>query len=422
MQTEVEKLNSYMKKLRVDISPEELIPLEEKVVRNYQRRADIPGFRKGKAPLNLIRQRNKEFIQQDLIEEAIHQFYSKALNEADINPVSEGKITQFNFENVDSGMLLEIEIEVEPEVELKKYKGLTVEKETVQLTEEMVDDAIEHLREQYATVREVEEAKEDHYIHFEAQELDKGDVPIVGHKYENLQVKLGSGEFDSDIEQQLIGVKTGEKRIVRKEIPPPPDKKDKNPDIQSLQIYVKKIEEKEFPELDEDFVKNLDDENLEKLDQLRERIRQNMQLDFQQRSERTLRNRIIDELLKENPFNVPPSMVENYLNEMINEIQSQSKDRTIDQEAVRKEYRVSAVHNIRWYFLKKKLAEEENLSISDEEVFRLIEESNLDDKIKKQAKLDRQYIGRLKEDLLENKILEFLKEHADVTEVYPVNK
>ncbi len=420
MRTEVETLNSYSKKLTVDISPEELIPLEEKVARSYQKQSNIPGFRKGKAPLSMIRQRNRDLIYQDLMGEALRQFYSKALDEADINPVSEGKVTQFNFEDLKSGMQFEIEIEVEPEIELRKYTDLKVEKDVVQVTDEMVEEALERLREQYATVREVENAKEGHYVHFEAQELDKGDVPIVGHKYENLQAELGSGKFDPDIEHQLIGVKPGEKRIVRKEIPPSPEKKEQQPDIQSLQINVQKIEEKEFPELNDEFVRNLEDENIQDMDQLRDRIRQNMELDFQQRSEKIFRDRLIDELLKENPFDVPPTMVENYLDQMIQDIKRQSGEKKIDQDTLRKEYRPSAVHNIRWHFVKKKLVEEENISVSDEDMFKLIEESNLDDNIKKQAREDRHYLDHLREDLLENKVLDFLKEHADITEVYPL--
>ncbi len=421
MQTVVETLNSYSKKLKVEISPEDLIPLEEKVAKSYQKRSEIPGFRAGKAPLNIVRKRHHDLINQDIIEEALRKFYGKALTEANINPVSEGKITDFKFDDIKSGMQFEIEVEVEPEFELKKYKGLKVEKDVVEVTEQMVDEALEQLREEYATVKEINQALENHFVYFDAQELGEGDIPVIGHKYENLQVQLGSGKFDPEIEEQLVGIKTGEKRIVRKEIPPPPNKKDRSPERQSLEIQVKKIEEKEFPQLNDEFVNNLDDEKIQNLQQLRDRIRENMQRDFNRRSENIFQNRLIDELLKENPFEVPPSMVENYLDHLVQDIKKQSKDKQIDEESVRKEYRTSAIHNIRWHLLEKKLAEKENISVPEEQVMQLIDSSNLDDKIKKQAKKDSHYLGHLKEDLTEQKALEFLKEHAEITEVYPMN-
>lgn len=420
MQTVVENLNSYAKKLKVDISSQELIPLEQQVLRNYQRRSEIPGFRPGKAPLNIVKKRHSDLIQQDLIEEALRKFYQKALEEAKIVPVSEGKITNLTFTDIQSGLQLEIEVEVEPEIEIKKYEGLKVEKDIVEVTDNMVDNALEQLREQYATVKEIEKAEKGHYVYFNAQELDSGDVPLVGKKYENLQANLGKGEFDPDIELQLEGIQKGERRIVRKEIPADPANKESQPQVTSLEIEVTKIEEKEFPELNDDFVKNLNDENIENMSQLRERIHKDIELDIANRTEHTFQQRLIDELLKENPFEVPPTMVENYLQEMIKDIEKQSKDQNIDEESLRKEYRISAIHNLRWHFLKKKLVQSENFTVSDEEVISMIDSSGLDEKVKKQAKNDQHYLGHLKEDLLERKIIEFLRSKADITEMFPM--
>jgi len=422
MQTVVENINSFAKRLKVDISSQELIPLERQVLRNFQRRSEIPGFRPGKAPLNIVKKRHGELIRQELVEEALRKFYGKALDEAKIIPVSEGKITNLTFTDIQSGLQLEIEVEVEPEINLKKYKGLKVEKDVVHVTDEMVSEALEHLREQFATVKEIEQAEKGHYVYFNAQELDSGDVPLVGKKYENLQVNLGTGNFDPDIELQLEGIRTGEKRIVRKETPADPANKKSQPQVTSLEVQVTKIEQKDFPELNDDFVKNLDDEHIGNLNQLKERIHKNIELDIAHRSEQIFQQRLIDELLKENPFEVPPTMVDNYLQEMIKDIEKQSKNKSIDQEALRKEYRVSAIHNLRWHFLKKKLIQSENIRVSDEEVLSMIEKSNLDEKVKKQAKNDQHYLGHLREDLLERKIIEFLKSNADITEIFPMKR
>lgn len=420
MQTEVESLNSYTKKLIVRLTADDLKPLKKKLIREYQKEANIPGFRRGRAPESIILQRYGNSIQQDLIEEALKQFYGRALDETEVDPVAQGKITNIDFENIDAGMVFEIEVEVEPEFELKKYKGLKVEREVVEVTDEMVEDALQHLREQFATVREMDEAKEGHILYFDAQELDESNLPLVGRKYENLKLELGSGKFDKEIEAQLIGIKPGERRTVQTEFPADPANPESEPKVTVLEIHAKRIEERELPELNDDFVKNLDDDRIETLDQLREQLRENIRRDLERRLEQTFTNRLIDELLKENPFEVPPSMVENYLGEMIEDVKKQSPDKEIQEEDVRKEYRPMAIHHIRWYFLKKKLQEAENIQVSDEEAIALIEQSpNLDEKTREQIKQNRRYLQNLKDDLLEEKIIKMLKEHAEIIEVYP---
>jgi trigger factor len=419
MEKQVENINSYTKKIKVALSPDDLKEIEKKVTRDYQHSAQIKGFRKGRAPLNLVKQQYGEMIQRDVMDEAIRSNYSKIFEDSDFSPVSQGKITNFQFENIESGLTFEIEIEIEPEFEVKKYKGLKVEKDVFEVTDKMVDQALQRLREQYATVKEVEVAQEDYYVYFDAQELDQGNIPVVGHKYDDLEVQLGTGKFDPQIEQQLLGIKKGEKRIVKTVTPPQPGSRHQKPTENKLEIYVKKIEEKEFPSLDEDFIKNLNDETIETIEQLQQRIKQNMIIDLNTRSEQTFYNRLIDELLKENPFDLPPTMVDNYLNEMIKDFRNQSKGKAVNEEAIRKEYRVSAIHHLRWYFLKKKLMEIEPIEITEENIDQHLESLHLEEKAKKQAMKDRSTREHVKDDLIEQQILELLKKEAQIIEVFP---
>ena len=121
MQTAVETINSYSKKLKVEIDSSDLNPIQQKIIKSYQKTAKIPGFRPGKAPLNMVQKRYKDEIQQSVVEEALQKFYGLALEKANVNPVAQGKITDFHFHDVASGMQMEIEVEVEPEIELKNY-------------------------------------------------------------------------------------------------------------------------------------------------------------------------------------------------------------------------------------------------------------------------------------------------------------
>lgn len=422
MKTEVQPINSYSKKLIVNISGDELKPVQERITRKYQKQSNIPGFRRGKAPLSIIKQRHGASILQDLVEEAIREFYGKAIDESGLQPVSHGKISKLDFDKLEDGMTLEIEVEVEPEIELKKYKGLKVEKDVVEVSEQMIEDNLKYLQEQFATSREVEQAEKGHFIQFDVQELGEGNVPVVGRKYENMQVQLGSGKFDPQIEEQLIGAKLSEKRIVTKESPSPAPDQEKPAADTRLEIHIKKIEEKDFPELNDEFVKNLDDDSLENMEQLRSRLKENISADLTYRSNQAFTNRLVDELLKENPFEVPPSMVDHYLEEMIQDMKRQAGDKDMDEETLRKQYRASAIHHLRWYFLRKKIMETENLSITNGDAEQFIESAPWGDEEKAKAKKDEHYLRHLKEDLLEKKIVDILKQNAEVIEVFPMQE
>jgi len=420
MQFEIEEKNAYTRQITLKVEPEELVKIENKVIRDIQKTTQIPGFRKGRVPASIIKQRYADTIRAELMETALTEYYGKVLDEAKIIPIAQGKIQDVKFDSVDQGMEVLIEVEVEPEIEIKKYKGLKVEKEIPVVTEEMVDRVLENLRHNYAISRPAEKVEKGFYVKFDAQALGEGNVPIVGRKFEDIEVEVGKGDFDIEIEEQLIGLKVGETRIVEKQSPNPNPEASDQPIIERYEIAIKSVEEREIPELDDDFVKNLGEEDLETVDQLRQRVRENLEQDLQKRAAEQFRNRLIDELLKENPFDVPESMVEHYLDHIVEDVKKQTQEgQPFDEKMVRENYRPDAIHNIRWYLIKKKLAEMENINITMEEVNQLIDESQMDENYKKFFKENVQYLDQMRDDLLEQKVLKLLEDNAEVTEIYP---
>lgn len=417
MQVEVSNVNTYTRKIMVKIEPAELREVENHSIRKIKKNASISGFRKGHAPIGLIKQRFAESIKLEVIENAISQFYGKALDEAKITPINQGKIENLKFEKIDNGMEFEIEIEVEPEIELKKYKGLKVEKEVMIVNDKMRQDVINNLREQFATIKDLDESKEGSHITFDAQLLGEGDVPVIGRKFEDIHIKLGSGEFDKDLEKELVGLSKDQKKIIRK-TNDPKSKKDK-PQVESYQINVKAIHEKNLPPFDNEFVKNMHDESIQTLDQLKERININLQSDIDRRGREQFVSRLIDELLKENPFDAPVSMVDHYLEHLVEDIKKQSKDQKVDEENVRKNYRAYAIHNVRWYLIKKKIIEMENIEVDQKEIDDFIDKMNFEEKQKKELKNNTQFKNRIADDLLEQKVIKLLESNADIIEIYP---
>ncbi|GEM_PF-884672 len=418
MQYEVKEISPTRRQFTVKVEGEELTPYENRVSRAFQKKVSLPGFRPGRVPLNLIKKRFRDEIISKVIDEALQEFFYKALSQSKIQPVSTGVIQNVKFNDMQSGLEFDFEIEVEPEIEIKKYKGLKVEKEMVVVTDEMVNRAIGRLQENFATVKTAEIVEKGSLVTVTLQQLGEGDVPMVGRKYEDITLEIGSGKFDAEIEEQLIGLKAGEETIVRKVISASGEFPEEESHVESYKITVQDIQEQELPPLDDEFVKNLGDEEIETMDQLRTYMEESIRRDLEQRSEKQFRSRLIDELLKENPFEVPDAMVDNYLNHIIEDIQRSTQEK-LDKELIRQRYRADAVRDIRWYLLKKKLMEVEDIDISEEEIMRRIDNLNISDEDKKKAKADSRILEDIRNEILEEKLFELLKSEAEIIEVYP---
>jgi trigger factor len=247
------------------------------------------------------------------------------------------------------------------------------------------------------------------------QQLGEGDAPIIGRKYDDIKVKLGAGEFDPEMEKQLIGIKVGEERILTNTIETPDGQKR----TERYSAKATAIEELELPELNDDLAKNLGEENINTLDELCEYLKEQMTKRMQDHAEQHMTQHLIDELLKENPFDVPDSMVENYLDYVVNDIRSRNPKAKIDEATVRQQYRVEAIHAIRWHLLKDKIREVENITASDEEAIERIKKAGFGEEETKKFIENKDLIKRVKDDIVEEKVLNFLKEHAKITEVEP---
>ena len=415
MQFEVKEVNNVKRHILVTVPAEDLQKIESDILKDVSKNATIPGFRKGRAPMGLVKKNYAGFIQKELLETAVSRGYQQAMAETDLKVVSRGEIQDVKFTDTKTDLTFTIEVEVQPEFELKKYKGLEVEREKVVVTEEMVNEALENIRQNFATAKAVDEAKEGHIVTITLQQLGEGDAPIIGRKYDDIKVKIGAGEFDPEMEKQLIGIKVGEERILTNTIEGPDGQKR----TERYSAKATAVEELELPELNDDLAKNLGEENINTLDELCEYLKEQMTKRMQEHAEQHMTQHLIDELLKENPFDVPDSMVENYLDYVVNDIRSRNPQAKIDEATVRQQYRVEAIHAIRWHLLKDKIREVENITASDEEAIERIKKAGFGEEETKKFIENKDLIKRVKDDIIEEKVLNFLKEHAKITEVEP---
>ena len=409
--TEITTVDSCRRELRIKVPAEIVDQIRKEQAKIVQKEVVIKGYRQGRAPMHIVSNLYAGTIEKYTLDEALQQGYEKGLQKTDLEPVSQPVIKKFDYDD-QQNLTLQVEVEVFPEIDLKRYKGLKIDKTVYKIEDKDIDHQLDLMLKEKATVTAVDaHAEKGHYITIDMQELDKSHMPLVGKKYENMRIQLGAEEFDKDLEEQMIGVRTGEERYIEKKYKHRFMSKQPAKSEERYNITVKAVEKEDLPILNDDFIAQLNVEGLKTVAELRDRVRDRLKYEWGQQSEQEFYHQFAHELLQQNPFEVPESMVQNYLNQIISEIRK--KDENVDLDEVRKRYRVDALFNIKWYHLKRRIAEVENITAGDEDYNSYIE-SIEDDKLKKLYLDNPEIKQRVLSDLFEKKVFDFLVEHAKI--------
>ena len=409
--TEITTLDSCRRELLIKVPAEIVDQIRKEQTKVVQREVVVKGYRQGRAPMHMVRNLYAGTIEKYTLDEALQQGYEKGLQDTNLEPVSQPVIKNFDYDH-EKNLTLKVEVEVFPEIDLKKYKGLKVDKTVYKIEDKDINHQINLMLKEKTTITAIDSpAEKGHYVTIDMQELDESHMPLVGKKYENIRIQLGSEEFDKDLEEQLIGVRTSEERYIEKKYKHRFMSKQPAKNEERYSVTVKSVEKEELPDLNEEFVAQLNVEGLNTVEELRDRVREQMEYQWGQHSEQEFYHHFAHELLQLNPFEVPESMVQNYLNQIVSEIKK--KDENVNLEEVRKRYRVDALFNIKWYHLKRRIAEVENISVGDED-YNAYLESITDDKVKKLYLENSEIKQRVLSDLYEKRVFDFLVEHAKV--------
>lgn len=412
MDIKVKQEDKFKKNLEVTLTKKELQPYLDKIYREYQKKVQLEGFRKGKVPISLIKKMFGSVIEEEAVDKAFDEIYKEVIRKENLKPVAPATLN--NYERLpEGGVKFTLSVEVEPEIELKKYKDLTVEKEIYEIDDEDVELALQDIREQMAVMNTIEDgAKENHFIVADFQELDESGVPVIGKKFEDRYVQLKADDFTRELTDQLIGVKPGETRRVKLTV----EGKD-NHETKYYNVMVKEVKEKHLPQLDDELAKDLG--NFSNLEELKEDLRRRLTEEEERKSRDYLRHAIIDEIIKQNPFDLPEKMVETALNRLYEDSKKQEKQE-ISREEFNEKMRANVIWNLKWMLIKEKIVELENIQVTDEDINQYLEkiarERNLDVNELKRKTQNPQTLSRVKFDLLEDKVIDFLIQHSKIKE------
>lgn len=347
----------------------------KKVVKDVQ----LPGFRKGKIPRKMFENRfGVESLYQDAIDAVLPNAYMQAIDETEIEPVDQPNI---DVDAIERGkpVVFTASVTVKPEVELGDYKGIEVEDEEVNITEEDVDAALEELQSQHAELILKEEGPvaegDTVVIDFEGF---LGDEPFDGGKGENHSLEIGSGQFIPGFEEKLIGKEADIEYSIQVTFPDEYHSEDLAGKEATFKVTIHEIKEKEIPELDDEFVKDVDDD-VETLDELKAKKKEELESQKKQEIENKKRETLIDTVTEGAKIDIPDVMITSEVEQMTNEFEQrlQAQGMTMEMyqqfsnqttEDLQEQMKEDAKKRVQTRLALEAIFKAENLEVTDEDV------------------------------------------------------
>lgn len=422
------------KTLKIEIEPDAIRKAFNEISKRYAKIATIPGFRPGNAPVNVVQTRYKDEIQNEVLREIVPNKINAAIQEHELNVLGEPEI---HLENESSLKLdgsepvqVHVHVEVMPDVTLGEYKGLEATKRLRPTTEDEITQMIDSLREAYTTLEPVEdrasEIGDTVTANFTGKFLDDPDAEPIN--VEEADVELGGENVEVAFTEHLTGLREDEEKTFVIEYPE---------DFTSPGLAGKKIEytakvisvrKKTLPEIDDEWVKSLDEPEVDTVDKLKERIKSNLEMQSQMESDSKLRVELLNKMIDSHDIEVPSKLVQYQVYQLSESLARDLYNRGIDPRQQPREFwerampslEKQATRDLRGSMLLEAIADAENIEPTEEEIEQEIEaiaQASNQSIEQVHATLTKENRERSIADRLRNrKALDFLVDNANITE------
>lgn len=422
MNVHIEELSTLTRKVTVTLPAETVQAKLKEAYDKVQKEVRLKGFRRGKVPRSIVVKQFKAQVEGETSEKLVQDNYFTAIEKEGVDPIVHPEIKSVNY-NEDGSFTFVAEVDIRPQFTLADYKGVEVEKPEIKVTDEEVQLELLERQKNMAALRSVSDrpVQVGDLVVVEFQGFHEGqEMPQV--KNDNMTIDVGSGEMDPGFEAMLVGKNKGDNGSHEIEFPdahPNPMLKGKKIEFR---IVVKDIKERVLADLDDEFAKDVD-EKFTTLEELKTSIREKIMAKRQERAEGAVIDKIMQKLLDANDFEVPTRLVAFEVEQMIKQTQEQLEKNGMSLEAagLSREKLVEqnaeiARKRVRGDFILKKIAEVEEIKLADEDLERgfkrIGDQYNMPVAKVKEFFQNRDDLLPLMSELLNEKILAFLKEHA----------
>ena len=424
MNVNVEEISSIKKKVSIEIPGDEVTKEVESFYKDLGKKAKIKGFRPGKVPRNILERYFKDYVKAELVQKLIGESYPKALTETNLEPVSPPVIDPGEF-NEGKSFQYSAVIEVKPDIKLEGYTGLKIEGKKEELKDEEVEERLKSLRNLHANLKTVSEDRPiqtGDYVIVDYEGSVEG-KPLEGAKAIDFTVEVGSGHFIPTFEEKLIGLKPGEEREIEVSFPEDYGYQKWAGKTILFHVKIKEIKEKILPVLDDEFAKDLGDYS--SLEELKTKLRGEIEKEKELALERQLKDQVVDQLLEANPFEVPESLVEEQAKALFSDLKLRLAAQGVDlknlgvtEEKLQGDYKAMAQKQVKTFLILEKIASQEGIAVTDEEADERLKE--MAERMHQKFDVVKRYyeknglLPEVKAGILRDKTLHFLLEKANV--------
>lgn len=426
MKSNLENVSSLEKKLKIEVPPQTVNDEFSRAFKYLQREANIKGFRKGKAPIATIKSLYADKVKSDVVQNIIQATYWNALKEHKLVPVS---MPSIDFEEIqeDAPFTFTANFEIRPEIKIQKRNGFKIEKEKLNIGEDRINTAIENIRQsnsQFQTVTESRPLANGDFAIIDFEGFMNGS-PLENGAAKGHQLEIGANQFIPGFEEGLVGMKVGEQRELTLQFPADYHVETLKAQPVHFKVTLNEIKQKSLPELNEEFFKKIGQTDLQGL---RDQIKKEMEESDQNRIEQDLRDKVMKLFVEANPVEAPKSLLEEQRKALVADFQNRLKsqgftDENFDeyQQKWNDDFDKTAEFMVKSAFLIDKLAEEEKLHATDEDM-----EARFDDMAKRfgmeKEKIKNFYkekdgLQKMSYQITEDKVFKFILNGSTVDEV-----
>ena len=314
---DVQESASWSRRLSITVPSARVRRIRQSVAAKVANTVRMPGFRKGKTPASLVERQFGPHIEQETLDRVIQEAYREALETSGLNPITQGQVENVHYHGEGGDVHFDVAFEVQPVLELSRTDGFQVTRPADAVTDADVDTLLERLRSERATLHPLDEGTRPGYgemVVVEITDLDEATDEGAEPEARQFRFELGEGQAIPDIEQAIMTLAPGEEGEFSVTYPEDFADEAQRGQTQRLRIRVLEGRRKELPQLDDEFAKGLGE--FDTLDALRERVRGDMETDARTRADAAVRDQLVGQIVEANPFEVPGSMVDRYLDYM----------------------------------------------------------------------------------------------------------
>lgn len=416
METQFKTLEGCNREVVVEMTKADLAPHFDKAYRKAQPEVELKGFRKGKVPLNLVKQKLGKQIENNAVEDIASDIFSSLVKEHNIRPVGQPRLTNLD-RNPEGGMSITIAYEVFPEFELGEYRGLVVNKLVHTVTEQEIDGEVNRILVERGTLEDAEQIDGEHYlasVQFRKIDEETG-MPLIGGESETMEVFLGNRNLDKNLKASLLNTKLHDS--FRYEL----QDNQKEGALVPFHATVEKIQRIVPAEFTNDFVETLTEGNLHTTEEFRDELERQLKDIWADKSRQNLDETLVGKILELHSFDAPSALVSEVLMSYVEDVKQRQPDKKLpkgfDIQAFGQQMLPLAVQSAKWMLIRTRIIEAENIAVEESDIDQFIQGLPAMQIDPEQLRAFVENDEQVKARILGEKVMDFIRDYAVITEV-----